>query len=65
MKFSEAWLRQWVNPSLTSEELLFQLTMAGLEVDSTESAAQSFLGVVVGEILASNTPMQTNCGYAR
>lgn len=52
MKFSEAWLRQWVNPSLTSEELLFQLTMAGLEVDSTEPAAQSFLGVVVGEILS-------------
>ena len=52
MKFSEAWLRQWVDPSLTSEELLFQLTMAGLEVDSTEPAAQSFLGVVVGEILS-------------
>ena len=29
MKFSEAWLRQWVNPSLDSDELLFQMTMAG------------------------------------
>ena len=53
MKFSEAWLRQWVDPSLSSEELLFQLTMAGLEVDSTEPAAQSFSGVVVGEIVSA------------
>lgn len=53
MKFSEAWLRQWVDPSLSSEELLFQLTMAGLEVDGTEPAAQSFSGVVVGEIVST------------
>ena len=53
MKFSEAWLRQWVDPSLSSEELLFQLTMAGLEVDGTEPAAQSFSGVVVGEIVSA------------
>ncbi len=50
MKFSEAWLRQWVNPTLSSDDLLFQMTMAGLEVDGTEPAAQSFSGVVVGEI---------------
>ena len=53
MKFSEAWLRQWVNPPLASDELLFQMTMAGLEVDGTEPAAQSFSGVVVGEILSA------------
>ena len=52
MKFSEAWLRQWVNPSVGSDELLFQLTMAGLEVDGTEPAAQTFSGVVVGEIIS-------------
>ena len=53
MKFSEAWLRQWVNPSVSSDELLFQLTMAGLEVDGTEPAAQTFSGVVVGEIISA------------
>ena len=53
MKFSEAWLRQWVNPSLDSDELLFQMTMAGLEVDGTEPAAQAFSGVVVGEIISA------------
>ncbi|NCF43548.1 MAG: phenylalanine--tRNA ligase subunit beta, partial [Proteobacteria bacterium] len=53
MKFSEAWLRQWVNPPLASDALLFQMTMAGLEVDGTEPAAQSFSDVVVGEILSA------------
>jgi phenylalanyl-tRNA synthetase beta chain len=34
MKFSESWLRgEWVNPSLTSDELCTKLTMAGLEVE--------------------------------
>lgn len=50
MKFSEAWLRQWVNPSLDSAELLHQMTMAGLEVDGTEPAAKVFSGVVVAQI---------------
>ncbi|MBS0287500.1 MAG: phenylalanine--tRNA ligase subunit beta [Proteobacteria bacterium] len=36
MKFSEKWLREWVNPKLTTEELGMELTMAGLEVDSLE-----------------------------
>lgn len=33
MKFSESWLREWVNPNLKTEELVEQVTMAGLEVD--------------------------------
>ncbi len=52
MKFSECWLREWVNPSLKSDELLKLLTMAGLEVDGTEEAAAKFNGVVVGEVLS-------------
>jgi phenylalanyl-tRNA synthetase beta chain len=50
MKFSEAWLRQWVNPELERDALLQQLTMAGLEVDGVEAAAKQFSGVVVGRI---------------
>ena len=34
MIISEHWLREWVNPKLTTEELAAQLTMAGLEVDA-------------------------------
>ena len=52
MRFSEAWLREWVNPSISTQELADQLSMAGLEVDSIEPAAPSFSGVVVGAVLA-------------
>ncbi|MFW3316629.1 hypothetical protein, partial [Escherichia coli] len=50
MKFSELWLREWVNPAISSEELSEQLTMAGLEVDGVEPVAGDFHGVVVGEV---------------
>lgn len=52
MKFSENWLREWVNPKISTEELVAQLTMAGLEVDSVEPAANKFTGVIVGEVLS-------------
>ncbi len=52
MRFSEAWLRELVNPPVATQELVDQLTMAGLEVDSVEPAAAEFSGVVVGEVLS-------------
>lgn len=52
MKISEVWLREWVNPELTTEELAEQITMAGLEVDAIEPLAGALSGVVVGEIVA-------------
>ena len=52
MKFSEKWLREWVNPPLASEELIAKLTLAGLEVDSTEAVAGEFSGVVVGQVIS-------------
>jgi phenylalanyl-tRNA synthetase beta chain len=51
MQISEAWLRTYVNPAVSTEELVAQLTMAGLEVDSVTPAAAVFSGVVVGEVL--------------
>lgn len=51
MKFSENWLREWVDPPVSTEALVAQLTMAGLEVDGVEPAAPEFTGVVVGEVL--------------
>lgn len=50
MKFSEAWLRQWVDPPATSEELAYRLTMAGLELDGIEPAAPVLDGVLVAYI---------------
>ncbi len=51
MKFSESWLREWVNPDLTREDLSNQLAMAGLEVESITPAANAFSGVVIGQIV--------------
>jgi len=51
MKFSENWLREFVNPDLSTEELVEQLTMAGLEVEGIAPVATEFSQVVVGEIL--------------
>ncbi|PLW82007.1 phenylalanine--tRNA ligase subunit beta [Kineobactrum sediminis] len=53
MKISEQWLREWVNPALTTEELAHQITMAGLEVDAIEPVAGVFSGVVVAEIVTA------------
>ena len=51
MKFSESWLRSFVNPPLSTAELAHRLTMAGLEVESLEPSAPPFSKVVVAEIL--------------
>ena len=51
MKISEQWLRQWANPSVDSQTLGEQLTMAGLELDGMEMVAPPFSGVVVGEVI--------------
>lgn len=51
MKFSESWLREWVNPAITSDELTHQITMAGLEVDGVDAVAGEFSNVVVGEVI--------------
>ncbi|WP_333606751.1 phenylalanine--tRNA ligase subunit beta [Arsukibacterium sp.] len=51
MKFSEAWLREWVNPAIDTHTLSEQLSMAGLEVDGIEAVAGSFSGVVIGEVV--------------
>lgn len=52
MKISENWLKSWVNPNLSAQEMGQQLTMAGLEVDSIKKFAKDFLGVVVGKVLS-------------
>jgi phenylalanyl-tRNA synthetase beta chain len=53
MKISEAWLREWVNPPISTDELIRLITMAGLEVDSCEAASSEFTGIVVGEVLSA------------
>lgn len=54
MQFSESWLRSFVNPSLSSEELAHLLTMAGLEVENALPVAPVFDHVVVAQVLSKN-----------
>ncbi|MEN8823597.1 MAG: phenylalanine--tRNA ligase subunit beta, partial [Glaciecola sp.] len=51
MIFSEAWLREYVNPALDIQALAEQISMAGLEVDGLEPVAGEFSGVVVGQVV--------------
>ena len=53
MNISEQWLREWVSPDLSTEELAHQITMAGLEVDAIDPVAGVFSGVVVAEIVSA------------
>ncbi len=53
MKLSKLWLREWVNFSLTEQELADQLTMAGLEVDAVSPVAGEFSKVVVAQVLST------------
>ncbi len=51
MIFSEQWIREWVNPALSTDALVEQLTMAGLEVDAVNDVASEFSGIIVAEVL--------------
>lgn len=51
MKFSESWLRTFVDPKLSSDELSHLLTMAGLEVEDLSPVAPAFSQVVVAQVL--------------
>ncbi len=51
MKIAESWLRDWVDPDMSTEELAHQLTMLGHEVDGVEVQGAGIDGVVVAEVL--------------
>jgi phenylalanyl-tRNA synthetase beta chain len=53
MQFPESWLREFCNPSLSTQQLADTLTMAGLEVEELQPVAPPFTGIVVGEIKAA------------
>ncbi|WP_124950369.1 phenylalanine--tRNA ligase subunit beta [Sulfuriferula thiophila] len=52
MKFSELWLRSYVNPPMDSAALSHLLTMAGLEVEEMAPVAADFNGIVVGHVVS-------------
>ena len=52
MKLSEHWLRELVDPALSTEHRADLLTFGGIEVETVESAAPAFDRVVVAEVLS-------------
>ena len=72
MKFSEKWLRTFVDPPLSTEALADAITMSGVEVEAVERVAPPFERVVVGEVLSVEkhpdadrlTVCQVNAGVA-
>ncbi|HLU18722.1 MAG TPA: phenylalanine--tRNA ligase subunit beta [Pusillimonas sp.] len=51
MQFPESWLRTFVNPDISTDELSHRLTMAGLEVEETQPVAPPFSEIVVAHIV--------------
>ncbi len=51
MKFSEKWLREWVNPPVDVNELAEQLTYLGLEVDDISSSLPAMSEVVIARVV--------------
>ncbi|AKC59918.1 phenylalanine--tRNA ligase subunit beta [Blochmannia endosymbiont of Polyrhachis (Hedomyrma) turneri] len=51
MKFSELWLREWVNLPVDSVTLAKKITMSGLKVNVVEPVSLYFTGVVIGNII--------------
>ena len=51
MQFPESWLRSFVDPQMTTDELSHALTMAGLEVEGLWPAAPATKKIVVGRVL--------------
>lgn len=52
MKLSEHWLRELVDPALSTAELADLLTFGGIEVEAVDPAAPAFDRVVVAEVLS-------------
>ena len=52
MKFSEKWLREWIDPDLNTTELAHCLTMAGHEVDSVVQEGAGLENVVIANVIA-------------
>src|SRR6476660_1134380 len=51
MQFPESWLRSFVDPKLTTDQLSHALTMAGLEVEGLQPVAPPTAKIVVGQVL--------------
>lgn len=52
MKISLNWLREYVDFNLSIDEIVHQLTMAGLEVEAVHQLKPTFHGIVAGDVIS-------------
>ena len=52
MKVSENWLREWVNPQASAQQIAERLVMGGLELEIEPAVAEPSQQVVVGRIVS-------------
>jgi len=60
MKLSEKWLREWVSPRATAQDIANKLNLAGLECEAEPLHAALPQGVVVAKILAASPHPQAD-----
>jgi len=60
VKLSENWLREWVDPSATTQEIADRLIMGGLELEIEPAVSEPAIGVVVGRILKADKHPQAD-----
>lgn len=60
MKLSENWLREWVNPQATIQEIAERLVMGGLELEIEPAVDTLPQGVVVGRIVSAEKHPQAD-----
>ncbi|HEX4895695.1 MAG TPA: phenylalanine--tRNA ligase subunit beta [Solimonas sp.] len=60
MKLSENWLREWVNPAATIDEIATRLVMGGLELEVEPAVSEPATGVVVARILKAEKHPQAD-----
>lgn len=51
MKFAQSWLREWVDPKISIDDLAHRLTMAGHEVESVVVEGEGLDKVIIAEVL--------------
>lgn len=63
MKFGEEWLRKWINTSISSMQLVEQLTMTGIEVEHILIPQPIFKNIFIAKIVSKKIHPKNNNYY--
>ncbi|ANZ22363.1 phenylalanine--tRNA ligase subunit beta [Buchnera aphidicola (Diuraphis noxia)] len=60
MKFSETWLREWINIKIDSNILYNQISSSGIEIEYVKKFEPIFNGIIVGKVIECRTHEKLN-----